>query len=234
MMAGRPWAVVVTAAACALVAAGALVASAMLRDSGVTSAESTPTTKATVPGVGMDGCLGEKCTVLATVPVGDTTIELVAEADGTAGRLRIGGAGSSEVIELTLPSWGAALTTESLRCVAASLSACLVGGPYPQGYAAEVVVGRSAHWSEVAEPFLSDAGFVTLADVTADPGAEVLVAQHRCDPQVTADCATSPVFVRVHNLRARELGCTKNYARLEALPGWPTVALKSTDLKPCT
>ncbi|HEX6358502.1 hypothetical protein [Actinophytocola sp.] len=232
-MAGRSWAVVITAAASALVAAGALIASAMLRDSGVTTAETTVSTTATTPGVGMDGCLGEKCTVLATLPVGDTMVELVAEADGTAGRLRIGGAGSSEVIELTVTKLGAALTTESLRCVADSLSACLVGGPYSQGYAAEVVVGRSAQWSEITEPFLSDAGFVTLANVTADPGAEVLTAQHRCDPQVTADCATTPVFVRVHNLRHQELGCTRTYARLDALPGWPTVTLRSTDLKPC-
>jgi hypothetical protein len=231
-MAGRPWAVVVTAAVSALVAAGALLASAMTRDSGVGVDDVTPTTPAT-PGVGVDGCQTANCTVLATVPVGDTLVELVSEPGGTSGRLRIGGAGSSEVIEVTITEMGATLTTESLHCVPDSLAACLVGGPSPEGFVGQVVVGRSTQWSELAELFLSDAGYIALADVTADPGAEVLVGEHRCDRQVTADCAPTPVYVRVHNLRRQELGCTRNYTGLDSLPGWPTVTLKPPDLRPC-
>lgn len=229
-MAGRPWAVVATAVASALVAAGALLASAMTRGN---LADDVTTTTVPTPGVGVDGCMTEGCTVLATVPVGDTMVELVAEPGGTSGRLRIGGAGSSDVIEVTIPQMGATLTRDSLHCVPDTLAACLVGSPSPDGFVGQVVVGRSTRWSELAELFVSDAGYIALTDVTPDPGAEILVAHHRCDPQLTADCGPTPVFLRVYNLRRQELGCTRNYTALDSLPDWPTVTLKPADLRPC-
>lgn len=230
-----PWAVVLTTLVSALVAAGALAASATLRDRGETTAgsETTTTGTRTTSGAGIDGCLVEPCTVLATVPVGGTTVELVADKGGTSGRLRIGGAGSSDVIEATITSMGAILGQDSLQCVPSTLSSCLLRGLSDQGVVGQVVVGRARKWAELAQPFQSDAGYLVLADVTADPGAEVLVAQHRCDRATVPDCSATPVYVRVYNLRGQEMGCTRNYNRLESLPGWPTVTLKSTDLKPC-
>lgn len=229
-----PWAVVLTAVVSALVAAGALAASATLRDRDETTAGAEATTSVTTKsGAGIDGCLVEPCTVLATVPVGATTAELVADKGGTSGRLRLGGAGSSDVIEATITSMGATLGQDSLQCAASSLSACLLRGRSAQGVVGQVVVGRSTKWAELAQPFQSDAGYLVLANVTDDPGAEVLVAQHRCDRATVPDCSATPVYVRVYNLRSQEMGCTRNYNRLDLLPGWPTVTLKSTDLKPC-
>jgi hypothetical protein len=227
---GTPWAVVTATVLSALVAAGALVAAVVLRES--TSATEAVTTPPSTPAVGIDGCLHEPCTVLATMPVGGTIVDLVADSGATSGRLRIGGDGSSEVIEATITDMGATLTKDSLQCVASTLSACLVRGPFPQGIVGQVVVGRSAKWSQIAQPFQSDAGYLALADVTSDAGAEVLVAQHRCEPG-TADCSATPVYMRVFNLRNQEMGCTRNYARLDQLPEWPVVTLTSADLKPC-
>lgn len=229
-----PWAVVLTAVVSALIAAGALAASATLRDRGEATATETTTTAPTTSGAGVDGCLVEPCTVLATLPVGDISVELVADNGARSGRLRIGGAGSSDVFEATITSMGAILDKDSLQCVASTLSACLLRGRSDQGVIGQVVVGRSGKWAELAQPFQSDAGYLALEEVTADPGAEVLVAQHRCDPATVADCSKTPVYLRVYNLRSQEMGCTKrDYNRLESLPGWPVVTLESKDLKPC-
>jgi hypothetical protein len=232
---GRPWAVVITTVVSALVAAGALAASAALRDRGTSTEATDETTTHTTPGVGVDGCLVQPCKVLGSVNVGGTTVELVADKGGTSGRLRIGGAGSSEVIEATITGMGAILGPDSLQCVAGALSACLVRGQFSQGIVGQVVVGRSAKWNELALPFQSDAGYLAIADITAtDTGPEVLVAQHRCDRKTVTDCATTPVYIQVFNTRSQELGCTRNYSKLESLPDWPTVTLTAKDLNPCT
>lgn len=232
-MAGKPWAVVVTAAASALVAVGALAGAAMLRDRGATDDPAAPPSSVTASGAGVDGCLVEPCTVLDTVNVAGTTIELVVDSGGGSGRLRIGGAGSSEVIEVTITGMGAVLGPDSLQCVAGTQMACLLRGSYADGVVGQVVVGRSAEWGELAQPFQSDAGYLALTNVPPDDGAEILVAQHSCDRTETADCATTPVFVRVFDLRSQEKGCTRDYPRLESLPGWPTVTLTPSALEPC-
>lgn len=230
-----PWAVVLTAVVSALVAAGALAMSATLRDRDENTADASPTTAgSTASGAGVDGCLVGPCEVLATVPVGGTTVDLVADAGRRSGRVRIGGAGSSDVFEVTITSMGATLDKDSLQCVAGSLNACLVRGRSDQGVIGQVVVGRSRKWAELTQPFQSDAGYLALDEVTADPGVEVLATQHRCDRAVVADCTGTPVYIQVYNLRSQEKGCTKrDYDGLESLPGWPVVALESRDLKAC-
>lgn len=230
---GKPWAVVITAIVCACVAAGALATAATMRDQGRSTTQESKTPETGTSGVGIDGCLVDPCEVLSTVPVGDITVELVADYGQVSGRLRIGGAGVSKVIEATITSMGATLTKDSLQCVASTLSACLLRGQIGDGTVGQVAVGRSGKWSELAQLFESEAGYLALADITeADPGAEVLVAQHDCD-QTVADCTTTPVYVEVYNLRGQQLGCTRDYAALDSLPGWPTVKLTSTALKPC-
>ena len=128
---------------------------------------------------------------------------------------------------------GATLGEDSLQCVPDSLSACLLRGQFDLGVVGQVVVGRSTKWSELGQPFQSDAGYLALSNVTPDVGAEVLVAQHACDRKETADCSATPVYIRVYNLRSQEKGCTKKYARLESLPDWPAVTLTAAALKPC-
>jgi hypothetical protein len=234
--AGRPWAVVITAVVCALVAAGALAVAASLRHRDAAGADQDgATTQTSSSGAGVDGCLIDPCKVLATTNVGGTTVDLVADKGFRSGRVRIGGRdGSSEVVEASITNMGAQLGPESLQCFAGIPAACLLKGQNPQGVVGQVIVGRSAKWSELGQPFQSDAGYLGLADVTGkEVGPEILVAQHDCVPAKVADCSSTPVYVRIYSLRSAEMGCTRMYARLESLPGWPAVTLDSQDIGTC-
>jgi hypothetical protein len=226
----RPWAVIVATVASALVAGGALIAANRLADhpSPASQPSSAPTSS-----VGVDGCLVRPCTVLASTPVAGTTIELIADRGAKSGRLRIGGPGSSDVIEVTITDMGATLTRNSLQCVPGSLSACVVRGAYDGGTAGQVVVGRSGKWSSLAKPFVSDAGYLALAQITADVGPEVVAVQHDCDRASLPDCTGRPVFAQVFTMSSREAGCTQNYGSLESLPGYPNIDLRSDELSRC-
>lgn len=234
---GRPWAVVIAAVVSALVAAGALVASALLRggpgtDTGAVAPDTAP---AETSGVGADGCRVRPCTVLGIQPVGGVSIELVADDGAKSGRLRIGGGGSSDVIEVTITENGATLTAESLQCVPSTLSVCVVRGAYDGGVVAQVVVGRSGEWDSLATQIASDVGYLVVAEVTgAYTGAEVVAAQHRCDRSKFADCSNKPVFLQVYSSSTGELiGCTRDYARLGSLDGWPNPDLADLVVNPC-
>lgn len=231
----KPWAVVVTAMVCVLVALGALVTAAVLRQQRATAAgqeETAPPSGTTVPDA--DGCSVEPCTVLDVVTIGGTSIQLVADAGGRSGRLQIGGGGASFVIEVTITKQGAILGDGALRCVGSPLSACVVRGATAGGMLGQLVIGRSAKWASTAKPFASNASFIELQDVTGkQSGPEVLVAQHRCDVNVAADCSDTPVYVQVFNTKSELLGCTRDYRRLESMPGWPAVDLSEATINPC-
>ena len=226
----RPWAIIAVSAMSALVAGAALIAANQLGDrSGAASHTTTPATSK----VGVDGCVVRPCTVLATAPVADTTIELIADRGARSGRLRIGGPTSSDVIEVTITEMGVTLTEDSLQCVASSLSACVVRGGYDGGTAGQVVAGRSGKWSALAKPFVSDAGYLELAQVTAAPGPELIAVQHDCDRASVPDCEGRPVFAQVFTMGSGEAGCTQDYQSLESLPGYPKVELTSGELGTC-
>jgi len=229
--AGTPWPVIVTVLLCALVAAGALTAAASLRDDGTASPTTTPLqTPSAQP---FSGCKKEPCTVLRTEPIGDTAVELLADAGAMSGRLRIGGPGARQVVEVSITAVGAVLTQDSLRCVVGSLSGCLIRGNYPGGTAGQLVVGRSGKWSSVERQFVSGAGYLGLVDVGAPVGPEVVAAQYvDCDPAI-ADCTGKQVYAQVYAINGTRLGCTKHYARLDSLPGFPEVDLKLDALRPC-
>ncbi|MGB3441247.1 MAG: hypothetical protein WBA97_21050 [Actinophytocola sp.] len=217
----KPWAVVVTIVVCALVAVGAVVTAGVVRHGRESSAApretTTPTT--TSSGVGADGCLARPCVVHGPVVIGDTKVQLVADAEGRSGRLQIGGGGASYVIEVTITRHGAVLGPDALQCSGGPLSACVVRGPNADGMLGQVVVGRSEKWASVDRPFASGAGFVAVQDISGlQIGPEVLVAQHRCDPATTTDCSGTPVYVQVFTMKSELLGCTRNYARLESIP----------------
>lgn len=225
---------VVAAVVSALVAGGALVAAAVVRDRGETAATPTSSPAPTTSGVGLDGCLVKPCQVLATVPIGGTVVELVADAGARSGRLRIGGAGSSDVIEVTITDHGATLTPESLQCVSGTLAACVVRGQVTGGNTeAQVVVGRTGKWSDRGTPYVSDAGYLALADLMPDVGPEIVAVQHRCDRATTADCSATKVFAEVYSLVGAKLGCTRTYTRLDSMPGYPNVDLADAALDPC-
>ncbi|MFC4853468.1 hypothetical protein [Actinophytocola glycyrrhizae] len=229
----KPWAVVVTVMVCALVTLGALVTAGVLRHERASTADpvATTTVPPTTSGVGADGCLTRPCVVVGPVPIGGTTVQLVADAGGRSGRVQIGGGGASDVIEVTITKLGAVLGPDSLQCSGGTQSACVVRGDTPDGMLGQIVVGRSGEWASLEKPFASDAGFVAVQDVTGrQSGPEVLVAQHRCD---RPDCAGTPVYVQVFTLRSDSLGCTRDYARLDSIPDWPVVDLTEATLRDC-
>lgn len=232
----KPWAVVVTVVVCALVALGALVTAGVVRHERAKAAatEETTTPPTTTSGPGADGCLEKPCAVLGPITIGGTTVQLVEDSGGSSGRLQIGGGGSSDVIEVTITDRGAVLGPDSLQCAGTTQIVCLVRGTSASGMLGQLVVGRSREWASAGKPFASDAGYIGLQDVDSRlTGLEVLVAQHRCDPAATADCSTTPVYVQVFTLNSKSIGCTRNYVRLESIPGWPAVDLSEATLRPC-
>ena len=225
-----PWAVVTAVLVSALVAGGALLAANRLGD----RSAAAPSTSSPPPSeVGPDGCLVRPCTVLASAQVAGTTVELVADRGARSGRLRIGGPTSSDVIEVTITEMGVTLTADSLQCVASALSACVVRGGYDGGTAGQVVAGRSGKWSALAKPFVSDAGYLALTQVTPDPGPEVVAVQHDCDRATQPSCEGLPVFAQVFTMGSAEAGCTQDYGSLESLPGYPKVAFTRDELSAC-
>lgn len=157
--------------------------------------------------------------MLATADVASTRIELVADAGGKSGRLRIGG---NRLIESTITERGVVLTPDSLQCVSASLSACIVrGASHPgAGVVGEIVVGRSGKWNAAGRGYLSSAGYLALVDVNSHGAPEIVAVQQG-------------YYAQVFEMDSTVLGCTKSYSKLDQLPGWPTVKPDRKDLKPC-
>jgi hypothetical protein len=228
-----PRSMVVAVVVALLVTAGALTAAGVIRWRATHPAGAAPTSeKSPTPTVGVDGCLKVPCQSLARASVGGTTVELVADAGATSGRLRIGGVVSGQVIETSITGMGVQLTSDSLHCLPGGPAACMIKGKHAAGLAGEIVVGRSGNWSAVEKPFLSDAGYLDLSTINNDSALEVLAAQHDCGNGDT-DCAGRPVFLQVFTYTGTVVGCTKNYARLDRLPGWPTPRVTERELSPC-
>lgn len=233
-MAGRvPRSLAMAVVLCAVVAAGAFAGAAAVRLRASESAAASVTSENSEPAAaGGSGCRLEPCEVLATESVGGTTVELVVDADVTSGRLRIGGSSTGQVIETTITEMGVTLTSDSLQCVAGGPAACLVRGEYPEGTAGQVVVGRAGNWSALEKPYVSNAGYLGLANVNDDSAPDVIAAQYDCAG--AQDCSHRPVFAQVFGLNGAEVGCTKNYARVDKLPGHPLVVLTRAQLTPCS
>jgi len=227
---GTPRSVIVTVVLAVLVAAGALGGAGVIRWR-ATETASTPTTSQKPPPssvVGVSGCLVEPCKVVAKTSVGGTEVELVADAGGHSGRLRIGGPTSGSVIEATITDVGVVLTPDSLQCVAGGPAACLIKGEHEGGIAGQIVVGRSDKWSASETTYISDAGYLALANINGDSAPEVLAAQPM--PCGRADCG---VFMQVFGISGKVLGCTKEYPRVDRLPGYGSVKLTEAALTPC-
>ncbi|MDQ3403168.1 MAG: hypothetical protein M3548_07200 [Actinomycetota bacterium] len=228
-----PRGVVATVVVCVLVIAAAMTSAVLLRSrTPVATPLPTPSITPTTTGVGVSGCLREPCQVLATATVGGTIMELVADSGATSGRLRIGGPSASQVIETTITERGVKLTPGSLRCYPASVSACLIMGSNEEGATGQVVVGRSDKWSALERAYFSEANYLLLNNVTSDSAPEVIAVQRDCG-RTTGDCAKRPVYAQVFGLGGQEIGCSRTYPRLEALPGYPLVQLTAAQLREC-
>jgi hypothetical protein len=235
LAAGVPRAVVVAVTLAALVAAGALGGAAVLRWR-ATHAAGMPTTSVKPPAagaVGPSGCLKDPCQVVASATVGGTVVDLVADAGGTSGRLRVGGPNSGSVIEASITDMGVTLTSDSLQCAAGGLAACLIKGKHDGGIAGQVVVGRSGYWSAQDQRYISNAGYLAVANVDQDSVPEILAAQRDCAGTDPAACAAKPVFIQVFSINGKVVGCTRNYPRLDKVPGYPAVQVTKPQLVPC-
>lgn len=233
-----PPSVVLTMVLCVLITAAAVTTAATLRTRDAEADAAPTSSQQPTPsdgGIGPSGCLREGCQVLGTAVIGSARIELVAEADGRRGRLRIGGSASvPEVLETTITANpGATLTAGSLQCLPGAMSACLVSGRFLGGRAGQVFVYRSEHWNTLERPFVSDADYIALAQVLGDAAPEVVTLQHKCVGTTQDKCSASPVYARVFGFAGQELGCTKTYAKVESVPGWPNVTLTAAALRAC-
>lgn len=228
-----PTSVVVTIVLALLVAAGAVTTAALLRPGGRPTAEpSGSSTPAPAPDQEDDAstCHREPCQVLGTVVVAGSTVDLMVDAGGTSGRLRIGGPGSSRVIETSVTKLGVKLTTTSLQCVAGTITACLIRGAYDGGVAGEVIVGRSDTWNALENRFLSTAGYLALSNVAGNASPEIVAVQYECED----NCHSGPVFGQVFEANGTERGCTRHhYAKLENMPGYPNIQLRGVELVDC-
>lgn len=231
-----PTSVVVTVVVSLLVAVGAVAGAAVLgahrQPAAAPTRSSTQAPSSSEP-VDPSGCKRRPCKVLGTVVVAGSTVDLVADAGGTSGRLRIGGPGSGQVIETTVTNLGVKLTTSSLQCIAGPISACLIRGELHGGVAGEVVVGRSDSWSPLENRFQSDAGYLALSNVVLDASPEIVAVQHDC-PGGDESCADRPVFGQVFQANGTEIGCTRQrYSAPEDMPGYPSIQLRGLTLDKC-
>jgi len=226
-----PPSLVVTVVLSLLVAAGALVGADALRLQAARTAQaaSTSAQSETKP-VGPSGCLQEPCRVLGTAAIGGTSMELVADAGAQSGRLRIGGGTATpQVIPVTVTDNGVVLTEDSLQCLAGGQAACLIRGRRADNRVyGQVVVGRADSWAS-GQTYLSNAGYLALANVDSDVSPEVLAAQPGC----AGGCPGGQVRMQVFNLDGSVVGCTRNYSALERLPGFPVVKLTQAELSAC-
>ena len=164
--------------------------------------------------------------MLGTSVIGTTHIQLIGDPGGHSGRLRIGGSASlSLVVELTVSGSGVTLGQDSLTCVGAGISACLVRGTGESGVVGQAVVGRSGTWSPIPKAFISTAGYLALTQVHGDSTPEVVAAV------CTAGC--NRVYLQVSEVTGGVLGCTGQYARVSALPKYPDVSVPYAALKAC-
>ena len=65
-------------------------------------------------------------------------------------------------------------------------------------------------------------------------GPEVITAQVNCDSDLSAQCASAPVYAQVFAVSGQTLGCTTPVSKLDRLPGWPTVNVTQPELHPCS
>lgn len=228
MGARAPRSVLVTAAGATVVALAALVAVVLLR----AERNSDPADLGSASAGRLDldaaaSCGDQPCEVLTSLPVGESTVELLTDVQGKHGKLRIFGPDGSTVITTALGPMGVRLEQTSLTCAAASTSACLVYGDHRHGYAGQLFVAGDDGWRAVEESYFSEGRYLEVAQVTGDDEPELLVAN------CARECSAGAVVLEVFTLDGELAGCTDEYGGLRQLPGWPDVVLSDVDLHSC-
>src|SRR5690606_8960620 len=229
-----PRPVKVTVVVAIVVAVAALATAAVLRMQRTESARADATTG---PVAGVDDvaakCGENPCEVLTSVPVGQTTVELLADANGRHGRLRFLEPDGASLLGTALADMDVRLTQKSLSCFQGPTSACLVRGGRDGGVIGEVFVRTGGGWTTVEQPYYSEAGLVDLAQITGDRSPEVAVAKvPGCAGQGHL-CRKVPIRLHVYGLDGSPLGCSATYSSLTQVPGWPDIALSDWELRDC-
>ena len=230
--AGRP--VVITVSVAAGLAVLALIGAILLRPQHSGAPAGNELVTGTPAGNAVLQCDSGPCHSLASTTVAGSTVELLANAAATSGRVRIVTAqGLDSVFETTISQLGATLTAQSLTCVNGSAAVCMVSGNGPEGSAGEVFVQSNGDWTRADDPYFASGSYIALrADGTQGP--EVVTAQVNCDSDLTSECGSAPVYVQVFAVSGATLGCTTPVAKLDKLPGWPNVTVSQAQLKPCS
>ncbi|HEX4223701.1 MAG TPA: hypothetical protein VHZ97_15145 [Pseudonocardiaceae bacterium] len=230
--AGRP--VVITVGVAVGLTLLALVGAILLRprqpggtaDSG--GAPSLPAANATLQ------CGNGPCRSLASTTVAGSSVQLLANADGSSGRVRIVTAqGLDSVFETTISQLGATLNTQSLTCVNASSPACMVSGGGPEGSAGEVFLQTDGDWERADAPYFASGNYISLRQ-GGTQGPEIITAQVNCDSDLSAQCTSAPVYVQVFAVAGATLGCSTPVSKLDKLPGWPNVTVSPSQLHACS
>ncbi|GAB3153919.1 hypothetical protein GCM10027258_57060 [Amycolatopsis stemonae] len=182
-------------------------------------------------------CGSGPCRQLAAVTVGGTPVVLLADASGGSARVRVGPEPGT-VFELSIAQLGVRLDQNSLRCIDGAAPTCLVRGAVGEhGDAAygELLVASGGVWRDQGKPYFSDAGSLSLYDVTADGRPDVIVVRHDCPgtDSGTPKCAAAPVLGQVYDLTGKSVGCTRRVTSPSDLRGWPDVRLTRADLRAC-
>jgi hypothetical protein len=182
-------------------------------------------------------CGGDPCRRLAAVTVGGTPVVLLTDASGGSAQLRVGPEPGT-VFELSVAQLDVRLDQNSLRCIDGAAPACLVRGDVGEdGTAAygELLVAGGGVWRDAGKPYYSDAGTLSLYDVTADGRPDVIVVRHDCQGAAsgTPKCEAAPVLGEVYDLAGTSVGCTRRVTSPSDLRGWPDIRLTRADLRAC-
>jgi hypothetical protein len=174
------------------------------------------------------------CEVLTSVPVGSTTVELLADPDGKHGRLRFRDDNGASLRKTALGDLGVHVTQKSLSCADGPTKACVVRGTLEGGLVGEVFVSRGSGWAAVTRPYFSTAKMIELVQVTDDATPEVVLAQFPdCAAPSSGVCDESWVEVEVFRLDGSSLGCGGPYSSITRIPGWPDIDLAEEPLRSC-
>ncbi len=229
-----PRSVLLTALLAVLLTVGVFVAVILLRPSapvptGDPGAAPLSDGAPTAPKV---NCGHSACREIGAMTVGGVPVVLLADEAGKQGVVRIG---ADAVFPLIVNDLGVTLKGDSLRCVDGATPVCLVRGETGGGSAGELFVARGGVWRDPGKPFYSDAGTISLNDVTADGVADVIVVRHECPgaQSGSARCQAAPVLAEVYEVASGSVGCTRRYTSPSELRGWPDVRLTRADLRAC-
>ncbi|MGW0518975.1 hypothetical protein [Crossiella sp. NPDC003009] len=230
-----PRLVKVAMVASAVATVAALLGAALLREG--------PAASGGVPGAGLPSagerppasspsaapalrCGSGPCVGVEATTVGNTKVELLADASGGFSRVRFdeGGDSGLNVHETLAISVGGKVQKGSLSCQAASrYQACLVTfNQSDDGTKVGTLYLKppSRPWVRVEANYPSDQGVLQLRDVNDDGIPEVLSVASACDGNGNFQGCKRFVLQAI-NHEGSYIGCTAVVTKKELLPGWP-------------